>query len=555
MRGGPPQRSARLKVSAAVAVAGVVSVALGSCISPSPGQSPPSDSFFFPTGLAMSPGRKVLFVANSDFDLQYNGGTVLALDFAALRARILEVRGALEQSAGSQDACAAIGLPKNDNRLLNPAPCGAINQQPFVRNFATIGAFASGEIVVQRPAGIAGTRLFVPVRGDPSLTYFDITDDSDPAKPYGPCIEGGAFCLDCGQGSAQGGRCADAHRIGGNPTDNARGLTLPVEPVGVAATTVSGGNILVVAHQTLNAASLVTNPWAGTANPWTPADHPALQFTFTGLPNGPTEVASIPEPAIVTASRASAGGGIVYEPGFLVTFRGAAEVDLLRYHVDDADPSRPFLTHAGGVGIATQATGDDSRGIALDASQRQECESSCSVGARGGLVACLTACAAIPLRFFVANRAPASLLVGQVQTVLTQTSVGGGAEVASAFDLITVYEAIPLSYGPSHVVLGHVIDREGKPQLRVFTVAFDSRAIFSYDPDARRVDQVIRTGRGPHAIAFDTGDDGDGQHSLLLVGHFTDSYLGVVDLDMRHDYTFGSMFANVGEPLEPKESK
>jgi hypothetical protein len=70
------------------------------------------------------------------------------------------------------------------------------------------------------------------------------------------------------------------------------------------------------------------------------------------------------------------------------------------------------------------------------------------------------------------------------------------------------------------------------------------------------VDLIIKTGRGPHAIAFDTGDDGSGNlHSYLYVGHFTDSYLGVVDLDMRHPETFGIMFASIGTPTEPRESK
>ena len=44
-------------------------------------------------------------------------------------------------------------------------------------------------------------------------------------------------------------------------------------------------------------------------------------------------------------------------------------------------------------------------------------------------------------------------------------------------------------------------------------------------------------------------------HSFLYVGHFTDSYIGVVDLDMRRPETFGSMFATVGAPTPPRESK
>lgn len=550
MIGSRKHRPSRKYVGALVVATAVASA----CIVPSAGQAPPLDSLYYPTGLAVSPGGSALYVASSDFDLQYNGGSLITLDLGAVRSRLSDLRTALEKSKGSQAGCGLLG--SNDNRLLSPAPCGALDIGPYVRNKATIGAFASTALIVKRPGGIAGARLFVPVRGDPSITYFDVTDDSDPANLYSPCLEGGAFCLDCGQANTQDRRCADAHRMGQNPADNPRGITLPVEPVGLAAADFDGGNLLVVAHQSGGAASLLTNPWQA-GGPWTPSDRPALQFTVAGLPDGPTGVAAVPEPALVAASREASGdsGGLAYEPGFLVTYRGAAEVDLLRYHVDEGDPSRPFLTRAGGVGISALAEGYDSRGIALDASERQACEAECASGARADLLACLTACTAIPLRFFVANRTPASLLVGQVETVLTQTGVAGAAKVTSAFERLSIQAAVPLSYGASNVALGHVVDRDGKLSLRVFAVAFDSRFVFSYDPEARRVDQVIRTGRGPHAIAFDTGGTGDSLHSFLLVGHFTDSYVGVVDLDMRHRYTFGSMFASLGQPLPPKESK
>jgi hypothetical protein len=65
------------------------------------------------------------------------------------------------------------------------------------------------------------------------------------------------------------------------------------------------------------------------------------------------------------------------------------------------------------------------------------------------------------------------------------------------------------------------------------------------------VESIIHTGRGPHAIAFDTADD----HSHLYVAHFTDSYVGVVDLDQRHAATFGQMFATLGVPTPPTEAK
>jgi hypothetical protein len=41
----------------------------------------------------------------------------------------------------------------------------------------------------------------------------------------------------------------------------------------------------------------------------------------------------------------------------------------------------------------------------------------------------------------------------------------------------------------------------------------------------------------------------------MYVGHFIDSYIGVVDLDMRKPSTFGSMFISLGAPAPPRESQ
>jgi hypothetical protein len=158
---------------------------------------------------------------------------------------------------------------------------------------------------------------------------------------------------------------------------------------------------------------------------------------------------------------------------------------------------------------------------------------------------------------FIANRAPPSLLIGRVRTVVVDSDQGG-AVGSAVLDQPEVYDVTSLALGPSKVALGQIIGMDGKLHPRIFAVTFDSRRVFSYDPEARRVDAVIGTGRGPHAIAFDTCLDdcapGETPHSYLYVGHFTDSYLGVVDLDMRHG-TFGIMFASIGNPIEPRESK
>jgi hypothetical protein len=543
------------------------------CFTGADGLSPPTDRFYFPTGLAISESGKALYVANSDFDLRYNGGTVLAIDLAAVRDRVLCIQRGLVASMTPEeaDACNALlkqeivnpravfnplgpsgsnapcwGLGETSSPLLYPGPCGPLPAAGFIKTSAIIGAFASGAILAHEPAG-ADARLFVPVRGDPSITYFDVSDE---------------LALKCGVDS--GARCASEHRIGENPYETSRGIELPLEPVGIAAG--PAGEAIVTAHQTQGAASLVVNPWGE-------GERPLLEYVLPGLAPGPTELAAVPVPGVAAAC----GDTMEYEPGFLLTYRAAPQLDLLRYN-DDAgsNPPRPFLTRAASLAILANTAGFDSRGVAVDASERQACETSCDAqwescepACSDDRIACLAACADIPMRFFVANRAPASLLIGVARTQLVEVGASvpeeedekscGSMRLTSAYEVLELEDTVPLTYGASRVAIGHVIvegeDGQPKPKLRVFAVAFDSRFIFSYDPEARRIDAIIRTGRGPHALAFDTKVEPGGEsHSFLYVAHFTDSYIGVVDLDTRKP-TFGSMLLTLGQPESPQESR
>ena len=158
----------------------------------------------------------------------------------------------------------------------------------------------------------------------------------------------------------------------------------------------------------------------------------------------------------------------------------------------------------------------------------------------------------MPLQVFVASRSPASLVTGKLTTTLLEEN----GEVTGANETVVFNDMVPLTAGPSRVAVGRVLDGEGRSVPRVFVVSFDSRYVVIYDPRAHRIEGIVRTGRGPHALAFDVSaksgtDDG---HALLYVAHFTDSYVGVVDLDTRNAQTFGSMFATVGTPTPPKES-
>jgi len=380
------------------------------------------------------------------------------------------------------------------------------------------------------------------VRGDPSITYFTVHDDRD-ADPSVPA----SFELDCDAGAD--GFCADSRRLGRDASDSLRGVTLPADPVGIAAT--ADGVAIVSAHQTKATASLVVNDWARAA--------PYLSYYANNLPNGPTEVVAIPEPAFTTEAESAAtdqGATFTYRRGFAMTFRASSQIDLLRYFPDSgAVPPRPFIVRAATIALEATSSGADSRGIAISDRARRACEGTCD--GQSDTLRCLLDCAEqVPLDVFVANRTPAGLLIGHMTSVVDYREIDGAQVATGAYEDLSFFDSVPLAFGASRVELGQVVAADGSLQERVFAVCFDTRTIFVYDPASRRVDLVIRTGRGPHDIAVDAGTDASGEpYALLYVGHFTDSYVGVVDLDARRPFTYGQMFASIGQPSPPQESK
>ncbi|WP_437290904.1 hypothetical protein [Sorangium sp. So ce406] len=546
------------------------------CFVDSEGLPPPVEGLYFPSGIAASPGGRVLYVANSDFDLQFNGGTVQALDLQRLRRRALGLQASLnppEAGAGASvsAACEAAGLELNAAPLLYPGPCGPLDistldgDEEIVRRSAVIGAFASNLVLVHRPldepAATEGplARLFVPVRGDPSVTFFDVADDRTDAPAAQRCEGDACFQLDCGA-TATGGRCGRDHRIGEDPGQERIRRKLPLEPFGIAAG--PDGRSIVVSHQVENIASVIVNPWE---NVETIGTRPQLAGVLTDLASGPTELAAVPPPRLVGRLRAQAKA-IDYQPTFALTYVAAPQLDLLRYQ-ETADPAPALLFQSTATRISALASGSDSRGIAVDASERQACEAGCG----DDDLECLARCAAIPIQVFVAHRYPNSLLIGELTTTLVEREpTESEGRWAAAYETLAIRDAAPLAAYPSRVEVGHVIGADGARHRRVFALAFDSGLAFSYDPEARRIDGVIRTGRGPQALAFDTGhacgdekercdcssgDDACEPYSLMYIAHFTDSYLGVVDLDMRKANTFGSMILTVGKPVPPRESQ
>ncbi len=659
----------RLVLQAAFVLPGMAGVSLLSpaCYSSGAGGTdPPTTTFYFPVGLAVSSGGNVLYVANSDFDLQWNGGTIQSYDLFRLRHDTAELIGANFLTPIPGDPSSFLrsdGIRTSFSTVTNllngsPAVQGSIrfltgqglddvkawepncqsspetgpdafqpngNRLPFgfacsppVDSTAYIGGTIAqptsaiiGAFATDIQLSLDGTRLFVPVRGNATLTWAEVDPDLPTYVPPGetapanwPTAAGKAtdpFHFYCGPGD----RCDTDHQTGPVPTAaDTRDVTLPGEPFAMAQT--EDGTAVAITHQSSQQTSVLltglpacvddgsapapTCALAATSKGLTAVD-PSMQFVLTGVPLGGDGIVAVPHDLDSPVRRCEDVGYQTpcVRPAFLETTHSAAELDLLRYYDDDGSSlHRPFLVREVAYTLAVNSGGTDSRGIAIDDTPRRACKA--LPGAN------LAQCAQIPARVFFASRTPPSLIIGEIG----EPSANGDGSYDP--DRLVITGNVPLQAGASKVYLAPIVDALGRYALRVFVTCFDSNEIFVYDPDAGRIENVITTGPGPFAMAFDpfslddvaqrklvpgdsrqqdallekaTGIDvspaGNGPAALktyrfAYVASFTNSYVQVIDLDdsvvepcpgasnESCNVTFERPVFTLGQPTIPKGS-
>lgn len=588
---------------------------LTDCYSTGNGTPPPLDSLYFPVGLAVSHGGNVLYALNSDFDLQYSGGTLQSYDLRLIRKHTLLtienpfdpalplIRPAPILPDGRTPTCKdgeLVDLRPDGTRLPLGQTCAPpMRTSHYVRDAVVIGAFGTDLQVsldtraLVPPVGLTGPaparakdRLFAPLRGSASILWADVAHDvaeRPPSETFDPNQRDAAlaafapFRIDCG--TRVEGRCDGAHATGTNPEaepKNSRGLRLPGEPFGLAQS--DDGSALVVTHQNDTKATLLSTGLSyDSGSDATRISAPSVQFIVDNLRTGGVGVASVPyDPEGFTPATRP-------RPAYIGTSRAVAELSLLRHYTDEAGGTssslnRPFLARERAYPLAASAGGTDSRGIALDPTPRLACKARvrpadpAAVPPRTAqdVARDLTACARKPLRVFLTNRTPAALLVGELGS-----DVGAASTEAYDPEKLTFFDSVPLTAGPSKVFLAPIVDGDGRYALRVFVVCFDASTVFVIDPDTRRLDNVIRVGAGPFALAFDPFDMNDvarrvevpfdprepgrglRQYRFAYVASFTNSFVQVLDLDnsLARKDTFGHVVFSLGEPTLPKGVK
>jgi DNA-binding beta-propeller fold protein YncE len=407
---------------------------------------PPRDELVFPSALAVSPDGSRLFAVNANSDLRWSSGSVVAFDLAEiddLASRWTAIPVA-ERGCRAGDGPLA-GEPctcdLDDPTVLSCDQTRVADPDAGVR----IGNFAT-DVAIQE-LGDGALRLFIPVRGDPSITWVDYRD--------------GALSCD---GTSEGFPLCDEERILGSADDPPRELI--GEPFGIYVD--SPGEYAVVTHLQRGAVSLIQTPRDGA-----PTLVDALANLFAADTLGIQAAIGVAGRRVADA--ASGDDALLY-----VTSRTEDRVQMLA--VAPPRGSLPAqLVPAGFFFLNDVQPSNDSREIAFNAD-----------GTRAYLI----------------NRNPPMLHVMD-----TSTTPAG----VPANEILT---SIELCRDPANLAVAD--PGEG---TRVYVTCFPEGQVWAVDPEAGVVEDIVTTGRGPHALAVDP------QRKLLYVASFVDHSLAVIDLD------------------------
>lgn len=222
--------------------------ALAGCPAGAESVSPPQYDFYFPTGFAISPDEKYLFVLSANSDLRYSAGAMQVIDLAQVDA----VADAWRDADRSPSECSPIptrptilSCPSSDG---NGHPAPAANPFVIAGSSVQVGSFgvnaAAEALLAEDGTPSSVVRVFSTVRGDPSITWADFDE--------------GAVKLGCG-GAGNFPRCDEAHRLAVY-RDDATIPSLPAEPFGIAVDPV--GEHGYVTHFTTGVVTLMYAPHA-----------------------------------------------------------------------------------------------------------------------------------------------------------------------------------------------------------------------------------------------------------------------------------------------------
>ncbi|MEA2697906.1 MAG: hypothetical protein QOI66_2177 [Myxococcales bacterium] len=449
----------------------LAAIGLSACALNQEGVPPPKNDIFYPGGALVDETGKWLFVTNSNSDLRYNDGTMVAVNLEAAET----------DRAGTWSACPKVGwIPPSSQSPQDANHCCwdvldrlALNcdSRTYVDVASTlrIGSFA-GTTTRQIFCGAnrepcPKKRLFVSVRGNSSITWIDADVNADRK-------------LTCaGSGSAVD-ECGTDHRITQRPIDpgsnpaativDAAKVILPEEPYALA--TFDERNWLLVGHLRGGAVSLIDIDQSRGQPPSLIGWYGAIVPVDTNGQRGITSLTRL-------STTGSFYAGSRYLPravGLQMTGQGdnsgAATLDNI-------------AVIGNGQQYVSNLPGSETRGIQFIAPLPDD------PFPESGLAFVLQRVPPALLGFQVANQPPVDVL----ETCNSPT----------------------------------FLDRHGTGiNLRLYVTCFEDGQVYVFDPRLPRLVDVIEVGRGPAGLVFSPGDDST---TMFVVG-FGANNISVVDI-------------------------
>jgi YVTN family beta-propeller protein len=466
-------------------------VAVGSgCNFGQNGTAPPVNRIFLPAGVAVDPDADFLYVVNSNSDLRYNAGTVVAVDLqkmAEVRAARVTVPPPVcgktrfsRTEAVPDDYCCRDTL---DSNIIN------CNEPAFIQSDATIeiGSFG-GAIQVQRyPRGEEIVRrLYVSVRAEPSITFADVTvaDGKVSMRCTGP-REGGA-------NTDINAFCEDSWRIRRPGGATVGEQALPEEPHVMSLDNEDG--ILFVGHLTVAANGQLQGGGISSIDVCDPGAVGSVRFA------GLAQTAFLPDSlSQAVATLASGSPSDPAMPVFATARYSTAISGMVLRHPEQSvcnpavggHPDRD-LTLIVGESFRSSAflpNGADIRGILFS---------------DDGNTA------------FILHRNDSDATANPAALVaVDRRPLADGTPANAPMDVLEVCS------GPT----GMVMHDAGRGE-RIFVTCYDAGQIYVVDPVAFVVTATIEVGAGPTNLVFSPRDPG-----TAYVASFANSHLSVVDFE------------------------
>jgi DNA-binding beta-propeller fold protein YncE len=465
------------------------------------GIDPPLDQIFWPGGLAIDPDGNWLYVVNSNNDLRFNAGTLLAIDLQKAKRD----REKLPAAAGlpSWPACstthfiddrAAETLAANLDEpccfdLLRPRALNC-NERAYVQADVTvqIGSFG-GDAAIQTYQGADGQsvcRIFIVVRAEPSITFVDITNSTGsvhmrcngPRQAEDPQLRN-PFCDDNWRVRRPGGAAT---------TDN----VLPEEPHSLALDQELG--ILYVSHLTIAANRQIVGGGISTTDISSLVD-----------PQAPNTINSIARVVFPTSTVQGVTALALDDPG---------NPSGVIYAVARASPD---IT---GMVLQCQAPGQHCDPIAATARDLslvpgEQIKSSAflpsGTDVRGFLVSPDGNQAYVLYR----NSPDISTSTDPAALVVLDRRLDQNGEPSSSPSAI-----LEICSGASHMQFHDA----GRGSL-LFITCFEGGQVYVVDPQAPLVEAIIEAGHGPTALTFSPTDP-----TIAFVAGYADNNVSVIDL-------------------------